>query len=256
MIFIFASWPASKRAQGSGVRIVGFGDCELELYQAIVSRRGDTGRTNQDNSSGGAERQQRLQVATKIAVHILERWNAIGSKGCALPVASVAQTPPAGDVELWLIGQMALPKRLLADLPGKVVIRASVPREELMEIYGRASVLVFPSLCEGFGMVITEAMANGLPVITTNNTGGPAFIQHGRNGFLIPIRDADCLAETMQWCLDRRLDLVEISARASESAAKWQWRDYRAALGNTLAQLLVKSNQVAGEDSALFKTAG
>jgi glycosyltransferase involved in cell wall biosynthesis len=163
---------------------------------------------------------------------------------------------PAGDVELWLIGQMALPGRLLADLPGKVVIRPSVPREELMEIYGRASVLVFPSLCEGFGMVITEAMANGLPVITTNNTGGPAFIQHGRNGFLIPIRDADCLAETMQWCLDRRLDLVEISARASESAAKWQWRDYRAALGNTLTQLLVKSNQVAGEDSALFKTAG
>jgi len=161
---------------------------------------------------------------------------------------------PQGDVELWLIGQMALPERLLADLPGKVVIRASVPRAELMEIYGRASVLVFPSLCEGFGMVITEAMANGLPVITTNNTAGPAFIHHGRNGFLIPIRDPDCLAEAMQWCLDHPLDLFEIGARASESAAKWQWRDYRVALGSTLAQLLVKSSQFAGE-GAMCETA-
>jgi glycosyltransferase involved in cell wall biosynthesis len=155
---------------------------------------------------------------------------------------------PTGDVELWLIGHMALPKRLLADLPGKVVIRPSVPRTELMEIYGRASVLVFPSLCEGFGMVITEAMANGLPVITTNNTGGPAFIQHGRNGFVIPIRDANCLAEVMQSCLDHRRDLVEISIKAAESAARWQWSDYRAALGNAVVEMLAESARVGGQE--------
>ena len=159
----------------------------------------------------------RTQSVRKAVHYLLRAWH---------------QLRPAGDVEPCLIGQMALSKRLLADCPGEVVIRASVPREEC-----RASVLVFPSLCEGFGMVNTEAMANGLPVITTTNTGGPAFIQDGRNGFLIPIRDADSLGDTMQWCLDRRPDLVEISARASESAAKWQCRDYRAAPGNALAQL-------------------
>src|ERR1019366_6839768 len=58
-----------------------------------------------------------------------------------------------------------------------------------------------------------------------------------RMGRPIPVRDADSIGEKMQWCLDRRPELVEISARASESAAKWQWRDYRAALGKALAQL-------------------
>lgn len=104
---------------------------------------------------------------------------------------------PAGDVELWLVGKMSLAPRLLEKLPGRVVVRPSVPHQELFEIYRRASVLVFPSLCEGFGMVITEAMANGLPVITTSSTAGPDLIESGKNGFIVPIRDSEKLAETI-----------------------------------------------------------
>ena len=203
---------------------------------------------------GAPEVSKGIRSEPKSPFIFLSAGNQSVRKGVHYLLQAWRKLQPVGDVELWLVGQMALPKRLLTDLPGRVVIRTSVPRDELMEIYDRASVLVFPSLGEGFGMVITEAMANGLPVITTNNTGGPGFIKHRHNGFLIPIRDANCLAETMQWCLDHRVELVEISNRASESAAKWQWRDYRVALGSTLAQLLVKSSQFAGE-GAMCETA-
>jgi len=147
---------------------------------------------------------------------------------------------PGRGVELWLIGTMHLPKRLFDTLPGTVVVRPSVSRDQLFEIYRRVSVLVFPSLCEGFGMVITEAMAHGLPVITTPNTAGRDLIRHGQNGFIVPIRDVDCLAETMQWCLDHQDDLSEVGRQAALTAASWQWSDYRASLGRVVHEFLHK----------------
>ena len=146
--------------------------------------------------------------------------------------------PRNGNAELWLIGDMQLPTKLVQGLPGKVVLRPSVPRAELSEIYRRADLLVFPSLVEGFGMVITEAMAHGLPVITTPHTAGPELITHGENGFIIPIRDADALAEIMQWCLDNRDSLLDVGVRARAKAASWQWSDYRSLLGKVAIELL------------------
>jgi glycosyltransferase involved in cell wall biosynthesis len=150
---------------------------------------------------------------------------------------------------------MSLPKRMLTGLPGKVVVRPSVPRGELDDIYRRASVLVFPSLCEGFGMVITEAMAYGVPVITTNNTGGTELIEHGRNGFLVPIRDAERLAASMQWCLDNREEVVAMGRRAQQTAAAWQWSDYRGALGRAVSEAYLTYSSVRGE-GALLQASG
>lgn len=146
--------------------------------------------------------------------------------------------PRNGSAELWLVGHMQLPDRLLANLPGKVVVRPSVPRAELSEIYRRANVLVFPSLVEGFGMVITEAMAHGLPVITTPHTAGPELITHGENGFIVPVCDADTLAEVMQWCLDNGESLREIGNKTQAKAASWQWSDYRSALASRVAEVV------------------
>lgn len=143
--------------------------------------------------------------------------------------------PTNKDSELWLIGHMQLPENLLANLPGKVIVRPSVPKAELSEIYHRANVLVFPSLVEGFGMVITEAMAHGLPVITTSNTAGPELIDHGQNGFVVPVRDTDALVEVMLWSMQHSEELAEMGEKASASAARWQWSNYRALFADTIA---------------------
>src|SRR5205814_10724482 len=106
--------------------------------------------------------------------------------------------------ELWLIGKMQLPERMRSDLPGVVRCMDSVPHVELQSIYRRASVFVLPSPADGVGLVITEAMAQGLPVIITTNTGAAEVIEHGRNGFIIPADSVDALEAQMRWCIEHR----------------------------------------------------
>lgn len=63
-----------------------------------------------------------------------------------------------------------------------------------------ASVFVFPSLTEGFGRITLEAMASGLPVITTEHATG--MVENGTTGYIVPIRDAKALAEKIQYLYD------------------------------------------------------
>jgi glycosyltransferase involved in cell wall biosynthesis len=71
------------------------------------------------------------------------------------------------------------------------------PREQLKELYSSASVVVLPSVEDGFGLVIGQALACGTPVIATTHTGGPDVIEHGKNGLIVPPRDSRALTEAL-----------------------------------------------------------
>jgi starch synthase len=94
----------------------------------------------------------------------------------------------------------------------------------------RHDVLVLPSLFEGFGLAITEAMSQGIPVVTTAHTAGPDIIDDGIDGFIVPIRSAEAIAEKLEvLARDReRLRAMKISAR--EKAQAHSWENYRRAL--------------------------
>ena len=69
------------------------------------------------------------------------------------------------------------------------------PERELHKYYSQGSVFCLNSIEDGFGMILVQAMACGLPVITTTNTGGADIVRDGRDGFIIPIRDVAALKE-------------------------------------------------------------
>jgi len=71
--------------------------------------------------------------------------------------------------------------------------RGAVPQTVLAEEMTQGSVLVLPSLSEGFGMVVAQAMACGLPVIVSENTGAADIVEDGKSGFIVPIRDVDAI---------------------------------------------------------------
>lgn len=83
--------------------------------------------------------------------------------------------------------------------------------------YRDASVFVFPSLTEGFGRVTLEAMACGIPVITTENARG--IVEDGKTGFIVPIWDANAIAEKIRYLYDHR-DIAEEMGREARRAVE------------------------------------
>jgi glycosyltransferase involved in cell wall biosynthesis len=141
-------------------------------------------------------------------------------------------------VRLRVFGAQLLPERLLAPLPPGIELAGSIPRPELMFQYRGSDALLFPPLCDGFGMVATEAWSQGLPVITTERAGAADLLQPPRNGLLIRAADPEAIIEVVTWCLDHRGELRAMREAAWETAAAWQWCDYRAALRAALAPVL------------------
>jgi len=112
-------------------------------------------------------------------------------------------------------------------VPTGISFCGSVPQSQLFAKFETGDVVVFPTLSDGFGMVVTEAFAHGLPVITTDQAGAADLVRHGENGLIIPAGDAAALKSALQWCLDNRRALYEMRFTALETAKQWQWVDYR-----------------------------
>lgn len=82
--------------------------------------------------------------------------------------------------------------------PADARVLGHMPQTELKNIMSRSHVLVLPSVQDGFGMVMAQAMACGCPVIASKNTGGEDLISDGVEGYIVPIRNANSLAERLQ----------------------------------------------------------
>lgn len=106
--------------------------------------------------------------------------------------------------ELHLIGVIA--SEMQAYLSGKIFSDVTFvghqAQSELPRWMSSSHVLVLPSLSDGFGLVMAQAMACGCPVIASENSGGPDLIQPGANGFVIPAGDSESLRERLQQLAD------------------------------------------------------
>jgi glycosyltransferase involved in cell wall biosynthesis len=104
---------------------------------------------------------------------------------------------------------------------------SSVPHTEILAEMRRHDVFVFPSLFEGLALVNGEAVSQGLPVITTPNSGGTDILRDGLDGFVVPIRDADAIAERLLQFHDDRELLKRMSDSALEQALALDWSGYK-----------------------------
>lgn len=104
---------------------------------------------------------------------------------------------------------------------------AAVPRAALPALYASAHVYVLPSLAEGFPLTQVEAMAMGLPVIVSENTAAYDVVTDGQDGYVVPIRDADAIAERLR-LLHADADLrARMGAAARLRAEQFGWDRYR-----------------------------
>jgi glycosyltransferase involved in cell wall biosynthesis len=101
--------------------------------------------------------------------------------------------------ELWLVGpvapEMEVFRRRYAS--PAIVFQGPRPQAELARFYGRCAVFCLASLEEGMAMVIPQAMACGLPVIATPNSGAEEIVREGVEGHLVPVRDVEALRRSI-----------------------------------------------------------
>jgi len=141
--------------------------------------------------------------------YLLEAWRRLGWR----------------DAELWLVGRV-LPEcrpilRRYLDLPG---LRLIGHLDDPVEAYQQADVFVFPSIEEGSALVTYEALACGLPVVTTPNAGSVA--RDGVEGFIVPIRDVDALAERLERLRADEGLRREMGKAARARAEEFTWENH------------------------------
>lgn len=141
------------------------------------------------------------------------------------------------DAELELVGVWQLARARVAALPMGVTHRPACSTMELRGRFQGADVFVFPSYFEGFGLVLTEAMACGLPVIASMATAGPDVMTPD-SGKLIPTGDLDSLVAAFRWFSDHRDDLPRMRRAARTAAEQWTWSHYRRCVTDAVTPFL------------------
>lgn len=132
------------------------------------------------------------------------------------------------DVELVAMGRVVGDGAPLAPYRDLFRLEGSRPHAAVLELMRSCDVLVLPSLFEGLALVQLEALACGLPLLITPNTGGAHLVREGVEGFVVPIRSAEALARRIEWLADHRDALPEMSRAAARRAQEYPWSGYRA----------------------------
>jgi glycosyltransferase involved in cell wall biosynthesis len=154
----------------------------------------------------------------------------IARKGHAYVLEALARLAAAGRTVEWAVaGDGPLRTRLAQQaaergLAKHVHLLGRLPHERVLALMARAQLFVLPSWDEAFGLVYTEAMSLGTPVVACRDEGPQDFITDGVSGYLVPARDAGALAAVIAAVLDdpARAAAVGEAGRAAAGALTWQ----------------------------------
>jgi len=133
------------------------------------------------------------------------------------------------DAELWLVGSVApeMESFLAKYQSDRIILKGHQSQHQLRWFYSQCSVFCLTSIEEGLAMVQPQAMACGLPIIHTTNTGGEDIVRDGLDGFCIPIRDVESLKEKILFFYENPEKRSEMAANAlAQARNSLSWDDY------------------------------
>jgi alpha-maltose-1-phosphate synthase len=141
------------------------------------------------------------------------------------------------DAELTLVGSWGLANNKLQSLPAGIRWIPPCSPQALRDRYRESHVFVFPSYSDGFGLVLLEAMACGLPAIASEASIGPEIIT-ADCGFITPTGDLERLVDLLRW-FDRHRDEVPAMGRhARVQATRCTWSNYRSLVLGAVSKLI------------------
>ena len=133
----------------------------------------------------------------------------------------------SGKSTLTIIGPIdQTPREKINKLNHNIVIKGKISLIELSHILPSYDVMIFPSFFEGFGLVIPEAMACGLPVITTDATCGKDIINNGVEGFVFDSSDENSLISLIDFYISNPESIYLMGDKARKRIEKLNWENY------------------------------
>jgi len=156
---------------------------------------------------------------------LLQAFKLLSVDRPALQLVLIASPKPGGDTEA-LISQLQLGDR--------IHFVGGVSHADIVRLYAESTVAVVPSLYEGFGLPAVEAMASGIPLVSSD--GGALAEVVGDGGLLVPAGDAKALAEAIDAVLSD-------AGLAAELINRGQQRAHRTFSWSVCARLMVEQYQ-------------
>lgn len=142
-------------------------------------------------------------------------------------------------VELTVVGAGNIGKcNALKEALTHVNYIPTLAHDDVLKLMAESDVLLFPSLFEGFGLVITEAMSQGTPVITTDRTCGLDLIDNGKNGWIVEAGTAAPIKALLRQFIANPGVLQEVGIAARETARLRPWRRYEDELAASVESFL------------------
>ena len=152
----------------------------------------------------------------------------------------------AEDCVFRAVGHVAVTDLVVKELRSSVELIGHVPRSAMARQYDWGDVLVLPSIAEGSAGVCYEALAAGLPVITTKNAG--SVVRDGREGYIVPMRDPARLASRIAELVSDRGLLEELSRGALARAEQFTWDSYSKRLIQAIPGLQLPDPRVTNSE--------
>lgn len=134
------------------------------------------------------------EIASRHTLHVLWLGQVNVRKGIHYLIEAARMLQDAS-VHFDIVGSIGISDQAVAAAPSNMTFHGSVSRDRSADYYRKADVFVLPTLSDGFAITQLEAMAYGLPVITTPHCG--AVVEEEKTGFVVPVRDAASLAEAV-----------------------------------------------------------
>jgi glycosyltransferase involved in cell wall biosynthesis len=137
----------------------------------------------------------------------------------------------SSNATLTLIGHNQTDLKLLKKYEKFTTILPPTSQAELFKLYKEYDALILPTILDGFGFVILEALAAGTPVITTTNSFGPEIIKDGVNGYIVEPRNIFQLSERILSIINLTQNSYELMRQSALlSVAEFSWDKYQSRL--------------------------
>ena len=142
-------------------------------------------------------------------------------------------------VQAKLVGGVDFSIKHLQKYSDVATLVGHVSRNEVQDFYEWADIFVLPAISEGSATVIYEAMAHGLPIIATFESG--AWIRDRIDGFIIPSRDSDVIANAIYKFLEDPSLVEQMSANTLQRISEFSWENYGHKLVKIINSLVLSS---------------